>query len=110
MRRITNHELMNSLITATEQDRIDWQATAAPDQYAASFGGKWTVIFDRSLPSGFGAEYWLELKNSEGETVVRITQKDDNRIPELFETVRRNALKIDAALADFLNEINGPQK
>lgn len=109
MRRITNQELINSLVVATEQDRVDWQPSGTVDQFTASFGGKWTLLFDRTEDTR-GMSFWLDVKTSEGETIVRLTPQDDNRIPALFETVRRHALKIDEALADLLKEIEGPPK
>lgn len=109
MRKITNLELMNSLIVATEQDRIDWQPSGTVDQFTASFGGKWTILFDKNQDDE-GEHYWLDVKTSEGETIVRLTERDDSRIPALFESVRRFALKIDKALADLLKEIEGPPK
>jgi len=51
----------------------------------------------------------LELKNSEGETMVRFYESDDVRIPVLQESARRHALKIDEALAGLLKEIDRPK-
>ncbi len=109
MRKITNQELINSLVVATEQDRIDWEPSGTVDQFTASFGGKWTLLFDKTEDDE-GEHFWLDVKTSEGETIVRITPHDDSRIPALFEAVRRYALKIDKALADLLKEIEGPPK
>ena len=49
MRKITNQELINSLLVATEEDRIDWQPTATLDQYTASFGGKLDALVRQDL-------------------------------------------------------------
>jgi hypothetical protein len=110
MRKITNQELIDSLFSATEQDRVDWQPTGTTDQYAASFGGKWTVLIDKISISGGTDRFWMEVKDSTGETIVRVTHAEDNRIREIFEMARRQALKIDEALADLLKELRNPQK
>jgi hypothetical protein len=105
MPKITNQEVVNSLLAATEQGQIDWQPTAIPDQFTASFGGKWTLLFTREFVSGEGTTPFLYFKDSEGQTLLRITRFEDNRIPEVYELARRYALKIDEALADLLKEI-----
>ncbi len=104
MPRISNHELVNSLLVATDQDKVDWQPTARPQEFAASFGGKYTAEVWRG-PAGA----LLDIKDSEGEMLVRISSEDDNRIPELHDMAKRHALKIDDALADLLKEINKPK-
>jgi hypothetical protein len=111
MPKITNHELVNGLFVATEQDQIDWQPTAKPQEFAASFGGKWTLLISEGF-TGVPLQFTRQLyvKDSEGTTMVRIADSDDSRIPELYEMARRYALKINEALADLLNEIKKPQK
>jgi hypothetical protein len=110
MRRISDQELINSLIVATEEDRIDWQPSGTVDQYTASFGGKWTLVIDKGQNSSGDDIFWLDVKDSAGENIVRLTPYDDNRIPALFEMARRFALKIDQALADLLKEIDKAKK
>jgi len=105
MPRITNYELISRIYSATDQDRIDWQATARPQEFTASFGGKWTLVLSTSSLN----IVVLDVKDSEGETIVRITSREDERISDLHDMARRYALKIDKALADLLNEIDKPK-
>ena len=66
-------------------------------------------MFDKTLDINTRENsFWLDVKNSEGETIIRITPYDDIRILQLFELARRHALKIDEALADLLKEIDNP--
>jgi hypothetical protein len=95
-------ELVTKLMQATETGRIDWQKTATSDRYAASFGGRWTVVIDYNANSEH--RYFLALKDSEGQEVLRIW--DDLRLSNLFESARRKALKIDEAIADVLKELD----
>jgi hypothetical protein len=110
MARISNQELFNKLLVATEQERIDWQPTGVQDQFTASFGGKWTLIIDKSAAMPSRPNYWIELRDSVGQEVLRLTTSDDNRLPELFEMARRYALKIDKAIIDLMKEIDEQQK
>src|ERR1700689_2840324 len=87
----------------TERDRIDWQKTAVEAQYAAAFGGKWTVLIDQSAESDTPDRFWLSLQNAEGETILKID--DDSRLPRVFELARRKALKVNEAISDFLKEL-----
>jgi hypothetical protein len=109
MPRITNHELINRILVATDENRVDWQPTASFNQFTASFAGKWTLLIDRNQVGPDQFECRLELKNSEGDSLLTVSDADDNRIPELHELARRHALKIDDALADLLNEIDKPK-
>jgi hypothetical protein len=109
MTRITNHELANRIIVATDQDRIDWQPTARSQEFTASFGGKWTLVISHYF-SALQDMYGLEVKDSEGEIITRVTSLEDHRIQELHEMARRYALKIDEALADLLKEIDKPKQ
>ena len=111
MPKITNYQLVDSILLATDQDRIDWQATAKPQEFAASFGGKWTLLIREGFtgsPPRFARE--LYVKDSEGTTMVRITDSDDHRIPDLYEMSRRYALKINDELAELLKEIDKPKQ
>ncbi len=104
MQKVTNAELVQRIITATEEGRIDWQPTAKPQEFTANFGGKWTlVIFD------WGPGSRLDMVDSEGELLIRVVSEENLRVPELHEMARRHALKIDEAVVDLLNEIDKPK-
>jgi hypothetical protein len=106
MANISDYELVSKILDATEFERIDWQKTAVEAQFAAAFGGKWTVTIDKSTNAVGEPDFWLSLQNAEGETILAID--DDSRLPRLFELARRHALKVNAAIADFLKELDKP--
>ena len=109
MPTITNFELVERLLVATDKGKVDWQPTARADEFTASFGGKWTLVLRQDwLASPLEGTYRLDFKNAEGEILVRGEEKDDQRVPALYEMARRHALSIDEALADLLNEIDRP--
>lgn len=115
MPRITNQEFINRVLVATEQGRIDWQVTAEPRMFTASFGGKWSLVLSQAF-TGFTAQTGpefkstLAVKDSEGDNILSIDNEEDRRIDEIHELARRHALKIDEALTELLNEIDKPKK
>jgi hypothetical protein len=103
--QVSDIELISKLYDSTQNGRISWEKTAVEDQYAAVFGGKWTVTIDKGT-SPEGVRYWLSINNAEGNEILRITSREDHRISELFDLARRHALKVDEAIADLLKEID----
>jgi hypothetical protein len=101
MPTISNKQLMDTIYSATEARRIDWQATGVTNRYGASFGGKYTIVIDDNPQNN-----WLEVKDAEGERIVRITDEQDPRLADLYEMARRQALKIDESLSELIDEIN----
>ncbi len=107
MAKVTNYEFASRIIMATDQGRIDWQPTAQAREFTASFGGKWTLLVSQPMSEQFHAV--LTVKDSEGETIIRIVSTEDPRLDDLHEMARRMALKIDDALVDLLSEIDKPK-
>jgi hypothetical protein len=108
--QMNDAELVSKLYTATENARINWEKTAVPDQYAAAFGGKWTVTVDKDRTETGQVFYSLILNDAEGQEILRITSIQDAAIPELFELARRHALRVNEAIQDLLKEIDRPPK
>jgi hypothetical protein len=103
---IKDAELIAKLLEATRNKKLAWEKTGAPEQFAASYGGKWTLNLDKTEnQSGPGWDYYLTITNSSGEEVLRIWDQPDNELPKLFEQARRYALRVDEALTDLIKEI-----
>lgn len=103
---INDAELIAKLLHATEAGKLGWENTATTDQFAASYGGRWTLTVDKSANENQAAmDYYLTITNSEGEEVLRIWDQPNNVLPKLFEQARRHALKVDEALGDLMKEI-----
>lgn len=94
-------EFVYRLTQSTDAGKVDWKATATPDQYAAAFGGKWTVTVDKGIPEGGPEVFWLAINNADGEEMLRIYGVDG-----LFEKARRRALKVDEAIQDIFKELD----
>jgi hypothetical protein len=109
---INDKDLIASLLRATLTGKLGWERTSAPDQFAASYGGRWTLTVDKAMIENHGANYFLTITNAQGEEVLRIWDQSDNVLPQLFERARRHALRVDEALFDLLKEIGenkGPE-
>jgi hypothetical protein len=104
----TDTELLEKLLQSTQSGRIDWEKTAVDDQYSASFGGKWTVLIDRSTKDR--DFYWLTLRNANGDELLEVNSMQDIRVPEIFFAAKRRALKVDEALADVIKDLDKPIK
>jgi hypothetical protein len=102
----TDAELIKKLMDSTDEKRIEWRPTATLDQYAAAFGGKWTVILDKTQSSQGSDNFYLSLSDREGQELIRITDDEDPRIAILFEKARRRALKVDDAIEDVFKELD----
>jgi len=97
-------ELVSSLIAKTEQNRLEWQPTAQPTQYTASFAGKYTILLSYSL---LGATTILQVKNVDGDALVHLTNLNESRLPTLYGLARDYVKKqIDDQLTDLLKEID----
>jgi len=106
MPEINDKALIAKLLAATKSGKLNWQNTATADQFAASYGGRWTLTVDKSWNDEKGStDYYLTITNSQGEEVLRIWDQPDNVLPTLFEQARRRALKVDEALEDLMKEI-----
>lgn len=104
MPNITDADLILKLLQSTADKRIAWEKADAPDRFAARYAGKWTLTVDKSEnPNDPRDDYWLALSNAEGEEIMKIYNED--RLDELFELARRQALRLDEALTDLFKEI-----
>jgi hypothetical protein len=105
MPRITDDEFLSRIYNATLDDRVDWQPTANDNQFSASFAGKFTLL----ATQGFfhdGGTHSLVVQDATGESILRILSERDDRVAQIYELARRQALRIDEALNELLNEID----
>ena len=107
MPEIRDFELVDKLIDATRNKKLAWEKTASADQYSTSYGGKWTLSVDLAHTRDESDFYFLTITNAEGEQVLRIYEANAPLLRDLFELARRQALKVDEALADLFKEIEG---
>jgi hypothetical protein len=100
----TDTELITKLIESTSQNRVTWQKTAVNDQFATTFGGKWTLNLNKGTDAKSSPPYyWVTLLDSGGKEILLIT---DSRLSNLFEKVRRQVLRIDEAIESIVKELD----
>jgi len=102
---INDTDLIARLLRATQAGKLSWESTGTPEQFSASYGGRWTLTVDKSVNDDRSVDCYLTITNSQGEEVLRIWDQPDNYLPKLFEQARRHALKVDQALSDLIKEI-----
>ncbi|SRR6266571_1233609 len=106
MPNITDAELIEKLMQATEDGRIAWGKADVEDRFVTKYAGKWTLTIDKSSDTEDPQlYYWLALSNAGGEEILKVYSSDEGRLDRLFELARRRALKVDEALSDLLKEI-----
>ena len=106
---ISDQDIITKILSASLEGKIDWKPTARSSEFAASFGGKWTLLADSFQSQTGGLIEDLTMKDSAGKQLIRITSRVDPRVSDLYELARRQALKVDEALEDLFKEIDEPQ-
>lgn len=101
-------QLVSTLIHKTEQNQVDWQATAVPSQLTASFAGKYTIVLSGGgLLGNLGAT--LKVKNADGDELVSLNNLEEPRLQPLYELARHYVrAQVDDQLADLINELDKP--
>jgi len=110
----TYQRMIGSLTTRTLDRSIEWRPGSSKWEFVASFKNSSLTIRDTGDPDG--TEYTVALLDSEGTEVDSFSvsvreeeeQEDFEVIGQLFRIARRQALKIDEALASIQEELDSP--
>src|SRR6267142_6749325 len=101
-------EFFEGVLSKTRAGRIRWQPTAEESEYIAAIGGQFTLSVseaDDPYPS-----YALVLKDQEGRVLTRTATGDAGinsvGVRELYETARRQALRVDDKIDQVLGELS----
>jgi hypothetical protein len=100
--------LLLELVQKTRAGNLNWETTAAEGVYQVWFR-RFTVQISQS-----GTDYLLAIRNSEGMLIEEASNPQlSSNIPdafsemgELLTNARRQALGVDAALDELLNELS----
>jgi hypothetical protein len=93
------------LLEQSRAGRVSWEATAAPNEFAAAVRGQYKVVADQQdVSEGFNANVVerLVLRNIDDQVLIEITSREWAAVRDLYEVARRNALNVDAALDDIM--------
>jgi hypothetical protein len=104
-------EFFQGVLSKTRAGRIRWQPTAEESEYIAALGGQFTLSVsqyeNQVVPY---TRYALVLKDQDGRMLTTITSVDDGidreDIRELYETARRQALRVDDKIDQVLGELS----
>jgi hypothetical protein len=107
-------QLIERLLAKTDKNELDWKEAALPNTFQVSFADYSVTI--RETPNNKGdVDYYISILNSEGETVDSVSDVhlDGTQgagyyfrsMGELFQNARRQALGVDKALNQILDEL-----
>ena len=88
--------LLAFLIQETADNELRWKPTANSNEFTTTLRGKYIVTVRRFQKDR------LYLENSDGETMLSISEDDTARVEELYELARRQAFKVDEAIDEIL--------
>jgi hypothetical protein len=93
----------------TDEGQLDWRETAWPDTFQVSFNN-YSITFSRLYTDGT-LGYVGHILNFEGRTVDSFSDDDLkpeglDRMAELYQKARRQALSADKALDEILSQLN----
>ena len=93
------------VLAATENGKVQWEATAERDQFVASFKGKYKVLVDKHHASDpFEYDYWLKLLDEEDRELLTITDTETVAVRQIFTQAMRSTLNVDEALDEIMGE------
>ncbi|MGA8551587.1 MAG: hypothetical protein WB678_15260 [Stellaceae bacterium] len=114
-------ELVKRLIDKTNRREIDWKESSFSGVYQVAFSNYSITIGEESSPRQSAPDYVISIINSDGNTMDSFSDVtlDAGRDPErglnyfeilrdLYGKARRQALGVDKALDEILNELDVP--
>ncbi|MGO9273954.1 MAG: hypothetical protein ACLQOO_27565 [Terriglobia bacterium] len=99
-------ELIQQLKEATEQGRLGWHPTATVDEFTTSFRGRFSVVVSK-VPDDY---YIFQMCDDSGREMLKISPgnappEEVGVVRDLFDAARRQALHVDKAIEDILQEL-----
>jgi hypothetical protein len=105
-------EFFQGVLSKTMAGRIRWQPTAEDSYYIAAIGGQFTLAISQYQDEDYHpyTRHALVLKDQDSRILTRITSVDEGisteDIRELYETARRQALRVDDKIDQVLGELS----
>jgi len=111
--------VVDRLVEKTENNEINWKESPITDVYQVSFLNYSVTISEVYNASQEVPDYVVSILNSEGKTVDSFSDVDLDRdrdmgsggkylkiLRDLYQNARRQALGVDKALDEILNELD----
>jgi hypothetical protein len=94
-------EFINFLKHASDEGKIDWQASAVADQFVASFKGKY-IITVGSSPNGAR----LSMRNDREQEMLSTSEAEEQsgNVTLIYDAARRKALNVETAIQEIMDD------
>jgi hypothetical protein len=92
--------LLDHIVSLTLAGTLRWEATADESEFIASLRGLYPVTIRRNPEEHPDV---LTLRNTNGEVLLQISGRDDNRVNALFSAARRTAFNVDKIIDEILS-------
>ena len=108
-------KIVDGLARKTANDELEWKETADPNTFQVSFVNYSITIEERYVPEQNLPDYLVTIRNSEGNAIDSFSDTFlDQRsmgyykvMRDIYQKARRQALGVDSALDEILNELEG---
>jgi hypothetical protein len=100
-----DQDLVDYLVDSTEKGILRWESTAEPMRFTVGLRGQYSadIIFNTSGPD------YIELRNADGDVILKVNENDYERVILLFSLARRSAYNVDNAIDEILG-LKSPEK
>lgn len=107
-------EFFEEVLSKARAGRIRWQPTAEESEFIAAIGGQFTLsVREYESPNQDilpFTRYALTVKDRDGRVLTTITSADpgivESDVRDLYETARRQALRVDDKIDQVLVELS----
>jgi hypothetical protein len=100
-------KIAERLLVKTKEGSISWEETEDEYCFQTSLTEYSIRIKGPKMANPFGTSYFIKLLNQKGTELESISDKDakPGLLEDLYSIARKNALNVDKAIDDILNEI-----
>ncbi len=104
-----DNELVSRVLASTRAGKRAWIPAGEANVFATAMLGKYLVsIRGPFFVQGIGQTYFMDIRTDDGAKVLTLSSEDYPDLAELHELARRQALKVDDAIDDILQDL-GPE-
>jgi len=100
-----DYAFVKYILDSTDNKKVAWEPTAEPDQFVASFKGKYRVLIDKhDSPQSFGSDYWLKLIDEQDHELLTVTSGESEIVKSIYDQAARTSLKVDEAIDEIMSD------
>jgi len=76
--------------------------SAEPDQFTASFKGKYNVVVDYTQNNDGDIFYWIAITDTEDREILKLYDSEVPNLRNLYRKAQRNAFNVDDAIDEIM--------